>query len=308
MILIYILLIILILYYILVYDSSNPHMYHTTFYTSDDYIEMKYIETNWRVFRDEIPPFDKNDPNIIMRDRSAWNNLKGMELVKSLKNNKSWTKGWWNNIEWYQYPLMYHGNVIGHAEEMCPKSIEILKKYPPNVIQIAGFALLLPNTRMPSHTDDTGKKNYSFACNLALTNNDANLYVNDIKYKHNLGKMVIFDSNEPHYAENNDNKDFRVILYIDFKTDTLYSNIIRSYKNIYHLQLSRSYDYGYYLATSEYGYAYLKIKNNISNCVFIDDVYINDNWIYFWNLTTVSTIIDEKYTTLLDMIIENNII
>jgi beta-hydroxylase len=197
-------------------------MNSATFHSTDMYPKMKVIEDNWMVFKNEIPKFDPNNLNTLSRDKDAWNNEDGKKFIDKLKDNKSWIKGWLNDVEWYQFPLMYHGEPIGKAVEICPKSINILKQVPG--IRIAGFALLLPNEKLPIHTDDTGKSTNSMAANMGLISLTSHLYVRDNQgifqtFKHQDGKMVIFDSENEHYADNQDQNNIRYILYIDFKTD-----------------------------------------------------------------------------------------
>ena len=61
------------------------------------------------------------------------------------------------------------------------------------------------------------------AVNMGLVSLDSRLY---IKYNNQVntikngdGKLIIFNSELEHYAENNDLNDIRYILYIDFKTN-----------------------------------------------------------------------------------------
>jgi len=222
--------IIIIIFFVYLYIKRTPPQ---LFFTTGDFPQVRDVENNWQMLASEIPPFDPNDPNMMTRDRYAWNNDKADVLLNKLKNNKTWVKGWLKDTEWYQFPLMYHGKVIGEAEKICPNTIKLLKQHPE--IQIVGFALLRPNTRMPVHDDGTGVFSGSMACNLALQIEDASLYVaknKDVKntkklkddewsmceYSHKLGKMVIFDSERKHYADNKNFKKNRVILYMDIKT------------------------------------------------------------------------------------------
>ena len=182
------------------------------FYTTNDCPEMKIIEDNWQTIAKEIPFFDiENIEKMKKRSRLAWNNNEGEKLAKNMKSE--WIKGWQTDSKWFNFPLMYHGKVIDKSDIICSKTIEILKKIPS--IQIVGYSILLPKSKLDVHTDEAGKKNNSMAYNLLLTENCANLYVKNEKYKHKLGKGVIFDSNNEHYADNEDNK-IRVILYVEF--------------------------------------------------------------------------------------------
>lgn len=247
-----------------------------------DFPQVKDIEDNWHVLATEIPKFDPKDPNIKSRDRMAWNNDKAKVLLEKLKNNKSWVRSWWKNIGWYQFPLMYHGHVIGKAGEICPKTIDILKKHPE--IQIAGFALLTPGTTMPTHNDGTGKGYNSMACNLALKTDDAGLYVENskgkmVEYKHKLGKMVIFDAENEHYADNKHKKENRVILYMDISTKntaigTKFKGAGLSSKLGFptvNMTLDKKLECGFYGAKTKYGKITLIAKcNGDVECHFLN--------------------------------------
>ena len=231
------------------------------FYTTLEYPELKILEDNWKVIASEIPPFDVNKlDQYPKRERSAWNNEEGKKLAEELKS--TWVQGWQGDKIWYNFPLMYHNKVIDTADKVCPKTIELLKTIPS--IQIVGYSILLPKSELPVHNDLTGKKDDSMACNFLLTPNNASLYVkNDLgafrENKHQLGKIVIFDSNYDHYADNKDDK-IRVIMYIDFKVDTMFGEK-RSGDSLgtkigyptVNIKLDRDYECGFYFGKSGYG-------------------------------------------------------
>jgi hypothetical protein len=188
--------------------------------------------------------------------------------------------------DWYNFPLIYHGKVIDKADKICPQTVKILKKMP--YIQIAGFSLLLPNSKLEIHNDETGKKNNSMACNLLLTDNNANLYLfksgHKYKYKHKKGKTVIFDSNLKHYADNKDSKN-RVILYIDFKTDVIIGSKIKGiqlasklgYPTI-NIKLEKMYKCGVFKGKTDFGNVIVFVRNdNYAEYHYIDGDYRKDN-------------------------------
>ena len=196
--------------------SSKDSNGNKLFYSTEDFPELKILEDNWRTIQSEIPTFNPN-AKMIRRGRYAWNNKEGEELYDQLKENKEWVRGWMDGVEWYQFPLMYHGEVIGNAEKMCPRTVSLLKGIPN--INIAGYALLRPDAKLNKHQDEAGRKNGSMAANMEITGKKSSLYVcngfGQFKQKdHSSGQMVIFDSTNTHYAENND-KDNRVILYVE---------------------------------------------------------------------------------------------
>ena len=190
----------------------------TVFENISNYPQIKILDENWKIIMSEIPYFDSERK--YPRRTIAWpTNMSKIAFEEYLSTFTSqWYQGWQGEHVWYNFPLTYNNNIIGTAEKMCPKTIEILKKI--DCKQIVGYSLLLPKSKLSTHADPTGKKYNSMAGNLLLTDNNdkAYLYVNDYSYLHKQGKMVIFDSTNLHSADNNDCKN-RVILYIDFKTD-----------------------------------------------------------------------------------------
>lgn len=186
------------------------------FYTTSDYPEIKFLEDNWNVIADEIPFINKTKlDDYPKRSRSAWNNEEAETLSNSIKSE--WCQGWQGENLWYNFPLMYHGQVIDQAEKICPQTIALLKTLPQ--IQIAGYSTLMSGKALTPHTDSTGKSFGSMACNLMLSDNpQGNLYVNGHTYHHKPGKAVIFDATQEHWADNKDHQELRTILYIDFKT------------------------------------------------------------------------------------------
>jgi len=271
--------------------------YKNLFYSTNNYPELKIIEDNWDIIASEIPKIDINNlEQYPIRPRDAWNNIDAVNYLFTLQSN--WVRGW-QGASWYNFPLMYHNNIIDKAEKICPKTINILKSLP--FIQIAGYSLLLPKSKLDTHTDETGKRNNSMACNLLLTNNNANLYVLNRTYKHKIGKAVIFDSNLQHYADNKDD-DIRIILYIDFKTDIIYgtkysgfgiaSNL--GYPTI-NIKLLNKYKCGMYSGFSEFGEVIvIVLKNNDAECHYkkydkkIDEL----NIIYIYDVKPIESVED----------------
>ena len=85
-------------------------------------------------------------------------------------------------------------------------------------INIAGFSLLLPNSALLPHCDNVGPTYNTMGVNMFLIGKNSSLYVkinNKFEqYKHEKGKLVIFNSENEHYADNNGDHN-RIILYIN---------------------------------------------------------------------------------------------
>jgi hypothetical protein len=259
---------------IILFVSYKYYTPDQLFFSTTDYPEIKHIENNYKLIADEIPPFDETK-KYKKRSRTAWNNSEALTLSKSMKSE--WVRGWMKDKFWYNFPLIYKNNVIADAEKICPNTIKLLKKF--NNINIAGFAILKSKAKLKKHTDLTGPPYNSMAVNLMLTNNkNTNLYINDETYTHKQGKAVIFDSTIQHYADNLSKKN-RVVLYVDFKTDTLYGRRIKGfglasslgYPTI-NLYLIGPIKAGAYTAMHhKYGKVIVFINNaNIAECHFLD--------------------------------------
>ncbi|MDX1701496.1 MAG: aspartyl/asparaginyl beta-hydroxylase domain-containing protein [Melioribacteraceae bacterium] len=243
---------------------------------------MKLLEDNWEIIKSEIPEFDKNKKYPI-RERDAWNNEKCDKFIESLKDNKLWFASDWKNLRWYQFPLIYHNKPIGNADKICPKTVELLLKIPS--IQVGGFTLLYPKTKMPIHTDFTGKKHRSMAANMPLTSKNDCLYIknknNSFQTKrHKNGEMIIFDATNEHYAENLDNNNIRVILYLDFKTDNLFGEKIGTEGQKTMIRSNKKIPKGIYLANNNDDRVLVYADGSeICKCIFRRDI-VNQNKFY----------------------------
>lgn len=191
-------------------------MFHST--DNQLYKRFKTLETNYIKISNEIPTFDKSTVTI-KRGEGEWHDTEsGADLLKTLETNKNWVAGWDKTNIWYNFPLIANNKVLGEAEKICPYTINLLKEI--GGINIAGFSLILPNSQLPVHQDDTGPTFNSMALNLKLTGGICNLYVKQnnkfVSHRHMAGKAVIFNSELDHYADNKGSSD-RIILYLDFQ-------------------------------------------------------------------------------------------
>lgn len=188
------------------------------FQTSASYDRIALLEKNAERIKQEIPPFQQN---IVTgsRGQEEWNNEDGAQLARDLTSE--WIMGWNPSKTWFNFPLMYHDTSIADAEKVCPNTIALLGKM--GGINVAGYALLLPQSKLIVHHDATGPSFGSMALNMLLEG-QGSLYVEpdetDQKFfekKLLFGKAVIFNSELRHYAENMGEL-ARVILYVDFQT------------------------------------------------------------------------------------------
>jgi len=182
------------------------------------YNKFRILEDSYKIILDEIPQFDIT--NITMkRQRNEWfGHNEGLTFIQKI-NNTEWHRAWDKSEKWFNFPLMYNNNIVGTSETICPNTIKILKEI--GGINIAGFSLLLPDSTLEIHTDSTGPNNNSMALNMCLIGEKSHLYVKHDNifhtYTHENGKLVIFNSENEHYADNLGVTN-RIILYIDFQT------------------------------------------------------------------------------------------
>jgi hypothetical protein len=186
------------------YDTNHPL-----------FTRFKMLETSYKNLVAEIPSFDQKKVTF-KREEGVWHNKKTdiyEDIFQKLSSNKDWIAGWDPENKWYNFPLILKDNPIGFAKEICPVTIEILLGI--GGINTAGFAILLPHSRLPLHADPTGPTYGTMAFNMLLYGEKSSLIVGESQpYEHKLGKAVIFNSELPHYARN-DSDDIRTILYMD---------------------------------------------------------------------------------------------
>lgn len=185
------------------------------------------IQKQWKLIREEVLYIYENAPRLdITRTQTDW---KGSHAyISSIKDQYGWIKSWGStdpsigNTDWLNYGLLYYGTEFSKNITHCPKTIELLREISP-YINICGFSLLLPNTVILPHTDDTGIEHESLAMHLGLvvpSNKLCCLAVQDNNQiycckEEKEGKMIIFDATHVHGAYNYSNEP-RIILYIDF--------------------------------------------------------------------------------------------
>ncbi|NDC94934.1 hypothetical protein EB118_11885 [bacterium] len=186
------------------------------FHSIREYPYLRVIEDSADIMNEEIPEFDINKE--YARRPARW--LHDSDFRGVVKNMEStWYKGWLPGDNWYNFPLVVKGQIVGDAAKMCPRTIRLLKKV--RCCQVAGFALVLPMSMLPVHRDPVGSPYGSMAANMLLTENDHNyLIVQDAArqytHEHRRNKLVVFDSSKFHTAVNGSNT-VRVIFYMDFK-------------------------------------------------------------------------------------------
>lgn len=190
-----------------------------SFTENSKYNKLKILEENYLIIKSEIPSFDLSSVKL-KRRKDFWydtiDNTETKNFIDEMVTNSNWIGGWDKTNIWYTFPLILANKVVGKAEELCPLTIKMLQDI--GNINVAGYSLLLPNSKLPIHTDETGPTYNSMAVNMKLTGGKCNLYIKNnnkfVSHRHLTGKAVIFDSENEHYADNQGTVE-RVILYLD---------------------------------------------------------------------------------------------
>lgn len=168
----------------------------STFFNVNTFPELKLLQENWKVIRDEA--LDLNDTS----------HIKASEDLDDLGFNSFFRTGW------KRFYLKWYGATLKSANQLCPNTIELLNSIPS--VKGAMFAMLPPGARLVKHRDPyAGSLRYHLGL---VTPNSDDCYINvdGEKYSWKDGEAVIFDETFIHYAENKTDKN-RIILFLDIK-------------------------------------------------------------------------------------------
>lgn len=283
------------------YINNNEDNEDKIFYFIKDHPELLPLLNNWKIIRKEVPKFDQTKLNKeLVRKIGDWNTPHNKKLLQLVNKNPDWVTGW--NKNWFHFPIIYMGNFINNVEKIFPNTCDILRSMP--FVHVAGFSLLLPNSTLKWHSDETGKSTQSLAMNLGLDSEKSVLYVKDnneniIKTNQESGKIIIFDSNYEHKVENFSKGNYRVILYIDFKTNIILGNIVKGrgvarklgYPTI-NIVLDTPYKCGVYHGISKFGKViiFIDFTNEFGECHFLafDKIIDKETKLCIWNLNKIN--------------------
>lgn len=222
----YIIIILFIILAIIAHNNFNiilltyGKLFRPVFYNSFFLPELKSLLINKNIIKNELMNALNSPINKIYRKNEEWSNSNnGEEFVKKINMTEGWIYSWNNNnkmnTQWLNFGLMYNNKNLEANSKICPKTCEILKNI--KGINVAGFSLMTPNSKIEPHTDSTGINNNSIGIHFGLIIPDKNkciLTVNNTQILEEEDKIFGFDSNYTHSAVNNSDKD-RIILYID---------------------------------------------------------------------------------------------
>lgn len=210
-----ILMIALLIISIVVAHTRNPYKERPS--------KMKPLEDNWKVIAHEAANLPMNivDGPMTYRVQEDWLGDDGLAKIKDqFKEKSGWIYGWQADIggpnrEWMNWGIIFNGEPCGKNAEMCPVTTALLESIPG--IQVAGFSMMMPRSKINPHTDATGQKFGSMAYHLGLDCPEkCNMVIGSCKMPEENGKAFIFDATDEHWAENGSDK-ARMILYIDYK-------------------------------------------------------------------------------------------
>lgn len=185
--------------------------------------KMKPLHDNWKVIANEAAflPLHIIDSDVNYRVQEDWLGDGGLKkMSEQFKEKTGWIYGWQADVggpnrEWMNWGLVFDGKPCGKNADMCPHTTDLLMSIPG--IQVAGFSLMMPRSKINPHTDATGRKFDSMAYHLGLDCPEGcNMIIGDSVISEHNGKAFIFDATDEHWAENKSDKP-RMILYIDYK-------------------------------------------------------------------------------------------
>ena len=167
---------------------------NTPFIALEHFPDLKLLQDNWETIRDEAAGlFDEGR----IRAASGHTDLAFHSFFKS---------------GWKRFYLKWYGDMLPSAEQLCPKTVELVNKIPS--LNAAMFAMLPPGGRLTAHRDPFGG---SLRYHLGLiTPNDDDCFINvdGENYSWRDGEGVVFDETFIHSAHNRTDKN-RIILFCD---------------------------------------------------------------------------------------------
>ncbi len=179
-------------------SSSVPN---TPYISVQRFPEMQVLDDRWEEIREEAK------------------HLLDMGLIRASDQYNDAGFNSFFKTGWKRFYLKWYGTNHPSAEELCPKTVALLRTIPS--VKAAMFAALPPGGRLVRHRDPyAGSLRYHLGL---ITPNDDKCFidVDGEKYSWRDGKSIIFDETFIHYAENATDKD-RIILFCDLERPLMY--------------------------------------------------------------------------------------
>ncbi|MFT7223546.1 MAG: beta-hydroxylase [Cellvibrionaceae bacterium] len=172
--------------------------------STDSFPELKIIEDNWQVIREEaLQLYEKGFIDIKADD------LPGSSFYKDNR--------------WTSFYLKIYGNKIPSAYQLAPKTMALIEQVP--TMRMALFACLNPGKKLNNHHDPFA---FTLRYSLGLSTpnrEDCGLMVNGQHYPWRDGESILFDETYLHSAYN-DSDEPRIILMTDIDRP-LYSKFVQ---------------------------------------------------------------------------------
>ncbi|KIF80181.1 lipid A hydroxylase LpxO [Noviherbaspirillum autotrophicum] len=173
----------------------------TPFLPVADFRELRTLEANWEVIRDEAL------------------NLLALQKIKAAdKNDDAGFNSFFKN-GWKRFYLKWYDASHPSAERLCPKTVALLRQIPS--VKAAMFAELPPGGKLNMHRDPyAGSLRYHLG--LVTPNNErCFIEVDGQRYSWRDGEGVMFDETYIHWAQNGSQSN-RIILFCDVERPMRY--------------------------------------------------------------------------------------
>lgn len=159
-----------------------------------DFPELNPLQDNWQTIREEAA------------------RLYDAGHIKSSSNHNDIAFNTFFKRGWRRFYLKWYGDVFPSAEQLCPKTVELVKNIPS--VNAALFAYLPARSRLGEHRDPfAGSLRYHLG--LITPNSDkCRIYIDGEPYAWRDGEAVVFDETYIHSVENETERD-RLILFCD---------------------------------------------------------------------------------------------
>ena len=166
-----------------------------------DFPEYEVLRENWQTIRDEA---------LKLKEMGFF------EQSKDTSNVAYYDVGFrtFAKYGWSKFYLTWYGYTHHSAQELCPKTVEILKRVPQ--VNGAMFSLLPANSILTRHLDPVASS-LRLHMGLATPNQDACfIQVDNQTYSWRDGQILLFDETFLHHVRN-DTGDFRMLLMCDVR-------------------------------------------------------------------------------------------
>jgi len=168
----------------------------TAYIDTREFPELDVLSESWELIRDEALHLNQSQE------------IKASDSLNDIGFNSFFKTGW------KRFYLKWYGSSLKSAENLCPKTVELLDAIPS--VKAGMFAMLPPGSKLNAHSDPyAGSLRYHLGL---ITPNSDQCYINvdGEDYSWRDGEAVMFDETYIHYAENTTEMN-RIVLFLDIK-------------------------------------------------------------------------------------------